>query len=299
MLRSSLSLILLLASCTGGSPPATTGRTGAPTIKALSAPAAWLVSRIGGDRVVVENILPAGESADTWSPPGEVVAGLSDADLIVANGAGYEAWTQTATLPTARLVDSARGLDLIAVDGRTHSHGKAGEHSHSDVDPHTWTDPAAYAHQAGVVHAALVRLDPEGKAVYDANLSTLQADLTKLGAELDAALAPARGRAMISNHPSFSYLARRARLDLRTIDMDPLVAPEPGLLGTDPVPGLVIWWESAPTDAVRASLPAGLVHLVVDPLEQPAAGGSYDYLAQARGNVAQFRATFPAAGGAP
>ncbi|NJN64721.1 MAG: hypothetical protein HC882_07480 [Acidobacteria bacterium] len=49
-------------------------------------------------------------------------------------------------------------------------------------------------------------------------------------------------------------------------------------------------WEAAPQDAVKAALPPGLQHAVIDPLEQPGADGRYDYLAPARANLAAWRA---------
>ena len=252
MLRlSSLVPVLFgLVACSGAAPPRTADAPASPTVKALSPQAAWLVRRIGGSRVAVEDLVPAGEDPATWSPSGEVVASLGEATLIVANGAGYEAWTKTATLPTAKLVDTARGLDLVEVEGPTHSHGKQGDHSHAEVDPHTWTDPAVYARQGAAVHAALVRVDPAGKSVYDGNLANVERELATLGGELDHALASPAAAAVVAADPGFRYLARRA--------------------GITPTEGT----------ATRA----------LDRLDAPAAGASYDYLGQARANVALLRA---------
>lgn len=241
----------MLAACTGGATPGEVPQAArVPTVEALSAPAAWLVERVGGERVSVENIVPAGEDAATWAPSGVVVVGLAEADLIVANGAGYETWTKTATLPTAKLVDTARGLDLVERQGQTHSHGKQGAHSHVEVDPHTWTDPAIFAQQAAAVHAALIRVYPAGKADFDANLAAVTAELEAVGAELDAALAAPGSRAMIAGHPSFRYLARR----------------------------------------VGASGGTAPAHGDLDPLDGTRGGADYDYVALARANAALLRA---------
>lgn len=263
-------------------------------VRALSIPAAWLADRVGGARVAVTTIVPVGEDPPAWRPSPELVAGLADADLVVAVGAGYEAWTATATLRGSTFVDSAHGLDLIELPGTVHRHGKAGEHSHAGADPHTWMDPTLWLAQAGAVHAALVRADPDGQAVFDANLVALKADIDVLDATLAEASAPLKGLRFAANHPSFNYLARRYGLDVRTIDLDPEATPSPEARAAVEAwrasagERAVLLWEAPPSAATIAALPDGIEHVALDPLEQPWSGG-YDWLAQARGNATRLR----------
>jgi zinc transport system substrate-binding protein len=267
-------------------------------VRALSFPAAWLAERVGDDRVRVTNVAPAGEDPPAWHPSPELVAGLADADVIVANGAGYEAWTSTASLPEAKVVRTADGLDLIRRQGVTHSHGRGGAHSHAGVDPHTWGDPLLLLEQARVLAGALTAVDPEGKATYDERLAALEGDLRAVDAELSAALAPAKGRRLAASHPAFDYLARRYGLDLTSFGLDPSESASPAAraeveawartAGPEPI----LLWEAQPSAAAIASLPPGLQHVTLDPLEQPAASGRYDWLAQERTNVAVLRRLF-------
>ncbi|NJN64720.1 MAG: zinc ABC transporter substrate-binding protein, partial [Acidobacteria bacterium] len=161
----------------------------------------------------------------SWSPTAEVIASLGEADLIIASGAGYEKWTETATLPMSKFVNAAAALPLIEIEGVAHSHGPEGEHSHTGVDPHVFTDPLAYLAQAQSIHSALTAADPDGRAAYDANLAALRADLEALDAELKQVTAPLQSLALAANHPSFNYLARRYGLSIRTFDLDPEAAP--------------------------------------------------------------------------
>ena len=254
------------------------------------------VEQLAGELAHRENILPPGEDAPFWQPSGAQVAGLAAADLIVVNGAGFEGWLKTATLPEAKLVDSASSIELIELESQTHSHGKAGDHSHAGIDPHTWSDPLGYAQQAAVVHEALVGIMPDQEAALDANLARLTEQLQELHTALGAALAPGAEIPLSSSHPSFNYLARRYDLDLTSFDFDPGEIP-----GTEAMAGWSSWaqgrtspvllWEAPPTDAVKASFPDGTRHIWVDPLEQPQAD-RYDYLAQAQGNVSTLSALF-------
>ena len=255
------------------------------TVAALSNPAAWLVERLGGDRVTVNQVLPAGEDPRFWRPPAEVIVELQNADLIVMNGAGYEAWTGQANLPLSRLIESAADLDLIETVGRTHSHGDGGEHSHAGLDPHTWLDPDLYLEQARRVDEALRQ-----QGVETDGLAALESDLTALAGDLETVLGPLENRALAANHPSFAYFARRFGLAIETIDLDPqgpgaehVAALESWVAGVGEGEAILFWIEE-PAESVKTDLGEGVLHVVLDPLEQPAAG-RYDYLEQMRGNV--------------
>lgn len=297
---------IALPACTGGAPspaptPEPTADVGLVDVRVSSFPAEYLVKRVGGDAVEVTNILPVGEDPPFWSPTGEQVAQMQSAEVIVANGAGFEKWMETATLPSSKLVDSAEKVALIHLKATTHSHGKGGEHSHAGIDPHTWSDPVVYLQQAEVVHAALVKARPAQATTFDAGLASLRTDLEALDTELKAALAHAGDRELAANHPAFNYIARRYGLQITSFDFDPEEVPSAeSIAGFDawaatvPEPQM-LWWESKAQDAVKSAFATGTIHVHVDPLEQPpAAGSSYDYLAQARANAQHFRSLFPA-----
>ncbi|MCB9742589.1 MAG: zinc ABC transporter substrate-binding protein [Alphaproteobacteria bacterium] len=292
---------LLLLACTSPAPPP--APEAPPLVVGLSYPVCWLVDQLmNGTPLESRCFAVPGEDPPAWQPEGAAIAALADADLLVANGQGYEAWMATAALPHSRVVDSSAEVAPIPLSGRTHSHG--GEaHSHSGPDPHTWMDPQSYLRQALAVRAALVERWPEYKERFDANQATLEPALVALDAELEQALAPAHGLSMAASHPAFNYLARRYGLDLRSFDLDPQ-APDPA--GAEAVAAWaaaqerpVLWWESPPSEAVTAALPQGIEHLFVDPLEQPPEGGEYDWMAQARVNVEALRAHFSAPRTAP
>lgn len=266
-----------------------------PAVSTLSFPAHWLVQRLAGDLVDAECVLPPGEDAPFWQPPAELVASLADADLIVANGAGFEKWIETATLPQERLVLSAANIDLIETEGVTHSHGPGGEHSHGGIDPHTWSDPLSYLTQASEIADALSLLvDEAGQNAIQANLDELRAELEALDAEYREALAPLSDTPMASNHPSFNYLARRYGLEISALEFDPERAPDPDELASFESwsagrEAPILLWEAAPVEDVKTAFPESVHHVVLDPLEQPTADGSYDYLAQARANIDTWR----------
>jgi zinc transport system substrate-binding protein len=296
-----LVLAMLLLGCGDSTDPARNEPAGTQArslqVRTTCFPVHWLVERIAGDRLQAINVLPEGQDPPHWHPSTDLVAELAEVDLIVVNGAGFEAWIKTTTLPVSRVVDTSRGLDLIEIEDGTHSHGLAGKHSHSGTDPHTWSDPLVYLDQARAVHAALARTDPTNSVHYDRALKTLAVDLQELDREFTRILSTAGGWRLAANHPAYNYLARRYGLNIRSFDFDPTRVPSEEQLsqfaawaaGTDP---LVLLWETKPDSEVSSVFPLQVRHVVIDPLEQPGEDKPYDYLAQARSNLATFEALF-------
>jgi zinc transport system substrate-binding protein len=294
-----LALSLLLSACSSSAPTETAPGAAAARdepleVVSLSVPVDWLVRRIGGDKVEHRLLLPEGADPRSFQPSGEEVAALAEADLVVLNGAGYEAWVQGAALPESLLVDTSQGLALLQIDAPAHTHGDQAAHSHQGTDPHTWLDPDSFRGMAKVVHYALASGDPTNKAAYDQNLEAVLTDLQDLAGELGAALALLREQPTFANHPSYGYFARRFGMSIAVLDLDPQAAPDPAALrplaeAASQKKTPVLFWEEDPSEAVRAAFPPGVAHLRLDPLERGPRNGTYDYLAQARANADAVR----------
>lgn len=271
-------------------PEAPTPDATRPAVVSASFPSCWLVDRLARDLVDHQCAGVAGEDPRTFKPSAELVLDLQQADLIVMNGAGYEAWLDTAGVPPDRLLNTALVVKVLDAPGTTHSHGAHGAHSHAGPDPHIWADPQRYLAQAESVRAELTELLPSHADALQASFRQLSDDLGQLDRLLEVATAGAKYRAIAANHPSFAYAADRYGLTIAVVDVDPNAPPSAEtttkinawMAGkADP-----LWlWEAPPSAEVLASMPAGLHHVTVDPLEQPPEGGHYNWLAQARSNV--------------
>lgn len=94
--------------------------------------------KIGGDKVTVTNMVPAGTEPHDWEPSTTDITNLEDADVFIYSGAGMEHW-----------VDSVLGsltnqdLDVVqASDGITLREGYEDEDGDVGADPHVWLAPA-------------------------------------------------------------------------------------------------------------------------------------------------------------
>ncbi|GGM02765.1 adhesin B [Deinococcus aerophilus] len=168
-------------------------------VSATTSIIADLVKNVGGTRVAVTTIVPAGTDAHTFQPTTAVIRGLAGSRVLFANGAGLEPWLPQLqkSAPGVPVRALTAGLKLTAADGGT--------------DPHAWWDLGLAAGYVKNVQAGLTALDPAGKATYARNtaaylkqLSAADADARKQFAAL-----PARKRQIVTNHDALNYLANR------------------------------------------------------------------------------------------
>lgn len=263
-----------------------------------------LTRRIEGAEVRLAT--PPGEDPAAWAPSDEALALYQRADLVVLNGASFEAWEPLVSLPPSRTLHTAQGFEarwLRYEEQATHSHGPQGAHSHEGVDGHTWLDPLLAVEQAEAICAALERARPEFASRAREDLARLTGELRALHAEWES-LAPAlRQRRLIAAHPAYNYLKRRYALPILSLDLDPdeplsaaqRGAVEAALRGAEGE--ALLWWESAPSAAALEGLKGmPLRHVVVSPVESaPSEGG---YVEAARAHILRLReALSPASSG--
>jgi zinc transport system substrate-binding protein len=193
-LAAAVSVASLAAAC-GSGPSANS--PGAVRVVASFYPLQFVAEQVGGDRVDVANLTPAGSEPHDIEITGEDAAALEDADLVVYLAGFSPALDEAiATVSVANALDvtSSARLD-VAAGGR--------------VDPHFWLDPLRLADVADAVAEELSRVDPAGAAAFVSNAATLRADLEALDGEFAAGLADCASTDIVTSHSAFAYLADR------------------------------------------------------------------------------------------
>jgi manganese transport system substrate-binding protein len=168
-----------------------------------------MAQNVAADRVDVASLTRPGAEIHGYEPtPDDLVRG-QDADLILENGLGLEAWFQQFTervdAPTAVL---SEGIDTIPVS----SGGYEGE-----PNPHAWMSPDNALVYVDNIRDALTELDPGGEAEFAEAAEAYKEEISEVGAYLEAELAevPESSRALVTCEGAFSYLARDAGLTER------------------------------------------------------------------------------------
>lgn len=164
-----------------------------------------LVKQIGGDRVRVTTIVGPNADAHGYQPkPGDAKA-VADAQLIIVNGLGFDAWMQRLQKSSgskAPLIIASAAIKPLKETDDGHGHG--------ENDPHAWHDPANLKLYARTIRDALVKADPAGREAYDKRLAAYDSALTQLDTDNRAAIAtiaPDR-RKIVTSHDAFAYLGR-------------------------------------------------------------------------------------------
>ncbi|NIK67578.1 zinc ABC transporter substrate-binding protein [Paenibacillus sp. BK720] len=208
-------MIVFLAACgTNSDKTLVEGKTNVVT---SFYPLYYLASEIGGDRVNVVNLIPAGVEPHDWTPKSQDLTIASKAQLFLYNGAGLEGWTddflnglpKNTGLITAEM---SKGIELIhgnpEEEEEDHDHGEH-DHDHGlDVDPHTWVSPKSAMVMAANVKDSLIQADPAHKEDFEANYDALAGKLEALNEEFESKLAAAPHKSIVVSHQAFGYLAR-------------------------------------------------------------------------------------------
>ena len=293
---------LTLSACGGEDSTPTAKRRAKPNVFTTFLPTTYFAKRIVGDAAQVICPVPGDADPIFWDPDDASLARYQDeSDLIVINGAEFEKWVLTASLPENRIVDTAKGFKEHFIHfeggGDAHSHGDGSTHSHEGLDGHTWVDPLLSIKQAEAIHVALVKSWPEHKAAYDAGLAALVSDLRGLHDAFTALGDVPEGQHLYASHPAYNYVAKRYGWPIVNLDLDPEAVPDADTLGAvkkslGEKAGTWLLWEGEPTAEVAKAVAdaTGLKNVTVSPCETDEDGA--DYLARMQANVEVLKGVF-------
>ena len=217
-----LAAALVVALATAALAPTASAAPPSPTIHVLTTISTFtsFVRAVGGSRVDVASIVPVGASPEDFQPTPDAIERLHNADILVENGAGLEAWL-------ARTVDDARNAHLRVVVG---TDGLA----LVDRNPHAWMDPVLAKHYVAAIRDALAALDPAHRAEFARNAAAYDRQLEALRAEIAQRVAaiPPVSRNMIVFHDAWRYYGDRFGLRIvGAIELSPGQEPNPQQIG--------------------------------------------------------------------
>jgi zinc/manganese transport system substrate-binding protein len=178
-------------------------------VVATSSIVADLTEEVGGDRVAVTTLVGRDQDAHAFEPtPGESVA-LSEGDLVVENGLGFEPWLDD--LYDASDSDAPRVVLAEGVTPRTVEEG-----DDEEIDPHIWHSVPNAEIMVQNLRDALVAADPDGTGVYGPRADAYLRRLDELDAEVRRSIAsiPSDRRVLVTSHDTFGYYADEYGLEV-------------------------------------------------------------------------------------
>ena len=197
-----------------------------------------LTEAVGGERIVVVNLVPASMDAEDYQPKPQDVLRLKNARMLVRVGLDYDLWVDRLVVQAGKpeisrggtgYVDASFAIAVLELRGM--SVGPGDGHAHGSGNPHYWLDPKNAEIITGTILEALVRIDPANAAKYQANRSAFLARLAAKLVEWEAKLVSLKGMPIVAYHNSWPYFARRFRLDfVGFVETKPGVPPSPAHL---------------------------------------------------------------------
>lgn len=174
---------------------------------------------IAGDHANVKQLMAKDTGPHDFQLTPADVKKLSNADLLIINGAGIEEWLGELIKKSGNksliVVDTSKGIKLVESPeeieiGHSHSH----DHDHGDgANPHIWLDPVIAKKQAANIVAALQKADPANASAYAQNGMAYEAKLSALDSDYRSTLAPLPNKNLVTFHDAFPYLAARYKLN--------------------------------------------------------------------------------------
>jgi manganese/iron transport system substrate-binding protein len=165
-----------------------------------------MIKNVGGDRVDVTALVPAGAGPEEFEPnPADAVT-VNQARLYFANGLGLEEFLD-------KLVENAANpqLEVITLsDGLPTSTG-FGQGADEGGNPHLWLDPQNAIAYVDTIQKTLSRVDPANAAVYQANAAKYTGQIKDLDASIQKQVdaLPQEQRVLVTTHDAYPYFAKR------------------------------------------------------------------------------------------
>lgn len=187
------------------------------TVSASYYPLYEFTKQVGGDKVSVTNMTPAGADSHDYEPSARDIAQAQDADVFVYNGAGFESWADGFLADYhGQIVKASQGVDLLNADHADH-HEDEDVHAEESGDPHFWLDPQ-YAQQiVNNIRDGLIAADPANADYYTQNASNYTQQLAQLDQEFTNSLQGCKQNTIVSSHNAFSYIAKRYGFEIKAI----------------------------------------------------------------------------------
>jgi zinc/manganese transport system substrate-binding protein len=214
--------VLLLAGCAATDPATDANKESFPGLTIVSSTNVWgdIASSIGGDLVQVVSIIDSfSQDPHSYEASARDQLAVNDADVIVANGGGYDSFIDTlavaagnsniiyAYLPEEGEEEDHASEEDHAAEEEDHATEEDGhDHDHDHGNEHVWYDFHVVEDFATRLADQLKTLDPDNAAQYTANLEDFLVGIESLEERVAAVAATVSGAKVISSEPVADYL---------------------------------------------------------------------------------------------
>ena len=171
-------------------------------------PLAFFAQEIGGEEVIVRQLIPDNTEVHTWQPSFADILAVDEADVIIYNGASLDHWFEEEILSNIDssnkiIVETTKGVKLLETETEY-----SDEHEEL-YDPHTWISPFIAKQQAQNIYEALIQKDPDHEEYYSERWQKLRTRFEELDNNYLTGLSTKTKEEVFVAHSAFGYLADR------------------------------------------------------------------------------------------
>ena len=164
---------------------------------------------VGGEKVDVFLLVPAGVEPHDWEPTIKDVQRMQRSDLIVINGIGFENWVDN-------LKDAGYSGEIINTSYGIPIKNSKDKNSEGIGDPHIWLNPVYAKIQIQNIANAFSKSDPINEKYYQSNAVAYIQELDLLDLKIRNELSSCNDD-FVALHDAFSYFADQYNLNQHTI----------------------------------------------------------------------------------
>ncbi len=266
-----LALAALAAACggsAGGNGPVDLAPGAKLSVVATTIQITAMTRQVGGDRIDLHGIIPAGADAHEFEPRPSDLAAIEAADVVLRHGLDLDSWIDD-TLKAAKNARSTvvtKGIKPI----------EAEEEGTKVDDAHVWHDPDNDKVMVNNIVAALSQADPANSDYYASRGAAYNQKLDETKRSVQAIIneIPQSSRKLVTNHDAFNYFARAFGLQVVgavipsvTTAAEPSASDTAALLNTIKKEGVkAIFAESSVNPALARTLARDANIKIVDDL---------------------------------
>ncbi|NDY73447.1 ABC transporter substrate-binding protein [Desulfobacter hydrogenophilus] len=230
-----------------------------PVIVSSTTQIADFARQVVGDQAVVKSILAPGADPHTYNVTPDDVQIVLGADLCIENGLHLEGKNWMATLAQDAqkpLITATDGIQVLTIS----------EGGQSLPDPHSWFSLKNAVVYVNNITRAIIALDPEHGAYYQARAKLFLQQLRVLDAWIREQLnmIPPQRRILVTTHDAFNYFCREYRLNENNDFLS--IAPVGWSTGAEVGAGITPERRRKVIDSIRDSgAPAIFVETTINP----------------------------------
>ena len=183
-----------------------------PVLKVLATffPLEDWAAAVGGNRVDVSLLVPVGVDVHSFEPTPADLQAISQANILILNGAGLETWASAAIAaannPHLTVVNCSLGINLIYVPPQF-------QVGYMVYDPHIWNDPVDAIVMVKNILAGYIQADPADGAYFTSNANAYINSLQVLNREfVSLSTSQLATRKFVTFHTAWAYFAQQYNL---------------------------------------------------------------------------------------